>query len=68
MQAEVAAELVAEDGQRIEAGGTLARLHGNVRDLLTCERTLLNLLGRLMGRRNCGCSNDCGCDAGCGCN
>lgn len=39
----------AEDGQRIEAHRPLARLEGNVRDLLTCERLLLNLLGRLMG-------------------
>ena len=49
MQAAVAVELMVEDGQRMEAGGTLARLQGNVRDLLTCERILLNLLGRLMG-------------------
>lgn len=38
-----------EDGQRFTAGTTLAMLSGNVRDLLTLERTILNLLGRLMG-------------------
>jgi nicotinate-nucleotide pyrophosphorylase (carboxylating) len=39
----------AVDGQAIAAGGRVARIHGNVRDLLTSERILLNLLGRLMG-------------------
>jgi nicotinate-nucleotide pyrophosphorylase (carboxylating) len=39
----------AVDGQTIAAGGRVARLRGNVRDLLTTERILLNLLGRLMG-------------------
>jgi nicotinate-nucleotide pyrophosphorylase (carboxylating) len=42
-------ERFAEDGQAVEPGAPIARLRGNVRDLLTCERTLLNLLGRLMG-------------------
>jgi nicotinate-nucleotide pyrophosphorylase (carboxylating) len=37
------------DGQLVEAGAVLARLEGSVRDLLTCERILLNFLGRLMG-------------------
>lgn len=37
------------DGERVEAGTTLLQLQGNVRDLLTLERTLLNLLSRLMG-------------------
>jgi nicotinate-nucleotide pyrophosphorylase (carboxylating) len=41
--------LAVEDRQRVEAGSRLARIGGDVRDLLTCERTLLNLLGRLMG-------------------
>jgi nicotinate-nucleotide pyrophosphorylase (carboxylating) len=35
--------------QEVPAGTCLATLRGNVRDLLTCERVLLNLLGRLMG-------------------
>ena len=38
-----------EDGAVVEAGARLATLSGSVRDLLTLERTLLNLLGRLMG-------------------
>lgn len=38
-----------EDGQAFEQGASLAQISGNVRDLLTVERTLLNLLGRLMG-------------------
>jgi len=38
-----------EDGQPVKAGTRLARIEGNVRDLLTCERILLNFLGRLMG-------------------
>jgi nicotinate-nucleotide pyrophosphorylase (carboxylating) len=37
------------DGLAVAAGTRLARLSGQVRDLLTCERILLNLLGRLMG-------------------
>lgn len=37
------------DGQRFEVGATLAELHGNVGDLLTLERTLLNFVGRLTG-------------------
>jgi nicotinate-nucleotide pyrophosphorylase (carboxylating) len=37
------------DGQRFDKGTRLATLQGSVRDLLTIERTLLNLLGRLMG-------------------
>ena len=38
-----------EDGQPFENRTALARIEGSVRDLLTIERTLLNLLGRLMG-------------------
>jgi nicotinate-nucleotide pyrophosphorylase (carboxylating) len=38
-----------EDGQRVEAGAVLARIDGSIRDLLTCERILLNFLGRMMG-------------------
>jgi nicotinate-nucleotide pyrophosphorylase (carboxylating) len=37
------------DGERFEKNAILAELQGNVRDLLTLERTLLNFLGRLMG-------------------
>lgn len=49
MAARLTLERFAEDGQVVESGAPVARLQGNVRDLLTCERTLLNLLGRLMG-------------------
>ena len=37
------------DGEALEPGETIAVLEGAVRDLLTAERTLLNLLGRLSG-------------------
>lgn len=38
-----------QDGETIAARAGLARIEGKVRDLLTCERVLLNLLGRMMG-------------------
>lgn len=37
------------DGQEIAAGDCLAEIAGSARDMLTCERPLLNLLGRLCG-------------------
>ena len=37
------------DGERVAAGGTLMRVHGDARALLTAERTALNLLGHLSG-------------------
>jgi nicotinate-nucleotide pyrophosphorylase (carboxylating) len=37
------------DGDHVAAGTVVATLSGPARDLLTCERTLLNLLGRLSG-------------------
>jgi len=49
MKAQVTVEPKVSDGGAISAGTVLATLHGNVRDLLTCERTVLNLLARLMG-------------------
>jgi len=49
MQAQVTVDLAVGDGDAVAAGTVLARLHGKVRDLLTCERTVLNLLARLMG-------------------
>lgn len=49
MQAQVKVTLAAGDGDVVAANTRLATLRGNVRDLLTCERTLLNLVGRLMG-------------------
>jgi nicotinate-nucleotide pyrophosphorylase (carboxylating) len=38
-----------EDGQQVAAGTVLAMIQGSARDLLTSERTLLNILGRLSG-------------------
>lgn len=49
MQAQVDVTLAVADGDVVPAQTRLAHLRGNVRDLLTCERTLLNLVGRLMG-------------------
>jgi nicotinate-nucleotide pyrophosphorylase (carboxylating) len=37
------------DGQAFASRETLAVLRGKARDLLTCERTILNFLGRLCG-------------------
>jgi nicotinate-nucleotide pyrophosphorylase (carboxylating) len=37
------------DGDRFQAGTVIARIRGPARALLTAERTLLNLLGRLTG-------------------
>ena len=37
------------DGERFEPKQPLATLSGETRDLLTCERTILNFLGRLCG-------------------
>ncbi|MGE0759578.1 MAG: carboxylating nicotinate-nucleotide diphosphorylase [Pirellulaceae bacterium] len=39
----------AADGHRVESGAVLGTLRGLTRDLLTSERILLNLLGRLSG-------------------
>jgi nicotinate-nucleotide pyrophosphorylase (carboxylating) len=49
MQAAIACELRASDGDRVEANSVVAELVGSARDLLTCERTLLNVVGRLSG-------------------
>jgi nicotinate-nucleotide pyrophosphorylase (carboxylating) len=40
---------LATDGQRVQAGMRVGELSGAARDLLTAERLLLNLLGRLSG-------------------
>ncbi|MEX0612889.1 MAG: carboxylating nicotinate-nucleotide diphosphorylase [Pirellulales bacterium] len=37
------------DGDEVAAGAIVAELAGSARDMLTCERPLLNLLGRLSG-------------------
>jgi len=49
LTAQLTAKFASADGERVEAGTTLVQLEGNVRDLLSLERTLLNLLSRLMG-------------------
>lgn len=40
---------VRQDGDRVAAGDVLLSISGNTRDLLTAERTALNLLGHLSG-------------------
>lgn len=47
--AEVSVELHTRDAERFEPGQVLATLEGDARDVLTCERTILNFLGRLCG-------------------
>ena len=49
LQASVTVEKQISDGQRFSPRQTLATLSGNARDVLTCERTILNFLGRLCG-------------------
>jgi nicotinate-nucleotide pyrophosphorylase (carboxylating) len=38
-----------EDGAHVAPGTSIARVEGPARSLLTCERTLLNFIGRLSG-------------------
>ena len=49
MGATVLLEGAIEDGQQVAAGTRLGRLRGKIRDLLTSERIVLNLLGRMTG-------------------
>jgi nicotinate-nucleotide pyrophosphorylase (carboxylating) len=49
MHAAIDVELNAADGDEVEAQTVVAVLSGSARDLLICERPLLNLLGRLSG-------------------
>jgi nicotinate-nucleotide pyrophosphorylase (carboxylating) len=49
MHADMNVELAAADGDDVAAGTTVATLAGSARDLLVCERPLLNLLGHLSG-------------------
>ena len=49
IDASVAFEPLTEDGQAVDAGTTLARLHGPAAPILTGERLALNLLQRLSG-------------------
>ena len=46
---ELAAEVLSKDGEALVPGQPIANLRGNVRDLLTAERTILNVLCRLCG-------------------
>jgi nicotinate-nucleotide pyrophosphorylase (carboxylating) len=46
---EVGADWRAGDGDRVEAGDTVAAVEGPLAALLTAERTMLNFLGRLSG-------------------
>jgi len=45
----VVIEPIAQDGQAVSAGDSIALLRGPARDVLAVERPLLNLLGRLSG-------------------
>jgi nicotinate-nucleotide pyrophosphorylase (carboxylating) len=49
MHAAIDVEFAAADGDDVAAGTTVATLSGKARDLLVCERPMLNLLGRLSG-------------------
>ena len=48
-QGRLLVEYGASDGARVTAGEVLATVRGPVRDILTAERTALNLLGHLSG-------------------
>ncbi|TWU45766.1 Nicotinate-nucleotide pyrophosphorylase [carboxylating] [Novipirellula aureliae] len=47
--ADLEAECLQLDTSELLPGRPIARLSGNARDLVTCERTLLNILNRLCG-------------------
>ena len=47
--AELSVQLLCDDGDELVPGRPIANLTGNVRDLLTSERTILNILCRLCG-------------------
>jgi nicotinate-nucleotide pyrophosphorylase (carboxylating) len=49
LQASIGIQLHLGDGGTFERGACLATLSGDARDVLTCERTFLNFLGRLCG-------------------
>ena len=49
LQASIDIALHAADGKHFQTGDCLATLTGDARDVLTCERTFLNFLGRLCG-------------------
>lgn len=47
--ADVRVEVQSHDGAAVSPGESIAQMTGRVIDLLTCERTMLNFLGRLSG-------------------
>lgn len=49
MQAAIECQFHVNDGDFVPAGTVVAELAGAARDLLTCERPILNMLGRLAG-------------------
>lgn len=49
MEIPASLELLAKDGDQVAAGQKLAKITGEARDLLSSERIILNLLGRLSG-------------------
>jgi nicotinate-nucleotide pyrophosphorylase (carboxylating) len=49
MHAAIDIEFSAADGDEVAAGAVVAELAGSARDMLVCERPLLNLLGHLSG-------------------
>ncbi len=49
MHAQIDVKFAAQDGGAIAAGTLLAQFSGSARDLLTCERPMLNLVSRLSG-------------------
>jgi nicotinate-nucleotide pyrophosphorylase (carboxylating) len=49
VQAAITFETLTNDGDEVVRGAVLAELRGSARDLLTCERPLLNFISRLSG-------------------
>ncbi len=49
LDAEIECVQFVRDGERFEPGAVVAELKGKTRDLLTCERTILNFTCRLCG-------------------
>lgn len=49
LQASISVDKFVGDGDRFKTQTCLATLRGSARDVLTCERTILNFLGRLCG-------------------
>mgnify|MGYP003350860327 CR=1 FL=1 len=47
--ADARCQMLAKDGESVERGTSILSFEGRARDLLTCERTILNFLQRLCG-------------------